>query len=83
MDTLTVSTKGQVTVPKHLREELKLYPGAKLSAAIDRDGRLVLTPHLHDAATLFATRPRIETSLSLDDIEAAIAAAHQEEDDCV
>ena len=30
METVTVSPKFQVVIPKHLREELKLRPGQKL-----------------------------------------------------
>ena len=74
MDTLTVSSKGQITVPKRLREALKLHPGCKLQATIDAEGRLVLTPALISAETLFATRPTVERALSLDEIDEALRA---------
>lgn len=75
MDTLTVRSKG-ITVPKRLRELLKLYPGARLHATVDPDGRLVLTPALHTAEALFATRPRVERSLTVEQMDEVIRARH-------
>ena len=67
-----MSSKGQITVPKRLREILKLQPGTKLQATIDSEGRLVLTPALHSAETLFATRPPIDRSLTLEEMDEVI-----------
>ncbi len=77
METLTVSSKGQITVPKRLREILKLHPGAKLQATIDSDGRLVLTPPLHPPETLFATRPEVDRALTVDEMDEVIRARHR------
>jgi antitoxin PrlF len=38
----TVSEKGQITVPKRLRERLGIYPGDRLELVED-EGRLVVT----------------------------------------
>lgn len=75
MDTLTVSSKGQITVPKHLRELLKLHAGTRLMATVDAQRRLVLTPALLEADELFAGRPEIERPLTLTEIDEAIAQA--------
>lgn len=40
-DTLVVSDRGQVTLPKRLRERLAIKPGSALIAE-ERDGALVL-----------------------------------------
>ncbi|MBT9555730.1 MAG: AbrB/MazE/SpoVT family DNA-binding domain-containing protein [Myxococcales bacterium] len=77
MNTLIVSSKGQITVPKRLREELKLYAGAKIEATIDSEGRLVLTPALHTAETLFATRPPVSRVLTVEEMDAVIHARHR------
>ncbi|HYO78671.1 MAG TPA: type II toxin-antitoxin system PrlF family antitoxin [Thermoanaerobaculia bacterium] len=42
MPVSTLTTKGQTTVPKEIREALALEPGDKLSWEI-RDGRVVVT----------------------------------------
>jgi AbrB family looped-hinge helix DNA binding protein len=50
-----LSTKGQIVVPKALRERLGLRPGDRLEAN-EEDGRLILTPRRNRRG-----RPRIVT----------------------
>jgi antitoxin PrlF len=38
----TVTSKGQVTIPKRLRDSLRLSPGSKVTFEINRDGDAVL-----------------------------------------
>jgi AbrB family looped-hinge helix DNA binding protein len=38
----TVTSKGQVTIPKHLRDALKLVPGSMVVFELNRDGEPVL-----------------------------------------
>lgn len=38
MSTLTVSSKGQVVLPAHMRRRLGLNPGALLEARLEPDG---------------------------------------------
>lgn len=38
----TMTLKGQVTIPKHIRDSLGLKPGAQLDFAINSDGDVVL-----------------------------------------
>jgi antitoxin PrlF len=75
VDTLTVSSKGQITVPKHLREQLKLHAGARVMVSVDAQRRLVLTPVLIEVDELIAARPPVERPLSLAQIDQAIALA--------
>lgn len=41
MDT-TVTVKGQVTIPKRLRDALGLTPGSRVEFAVNRDGDVVV-----------------------------------------
>ena len=41
MDT-TITIKGQVTIPKRVREALELTPGTKVEFAVNEDGEVVL-----------------------------------------
>jgi len=75
MDTLTINSKGQITVPRHLRDQLKLHAGVRLMVSVDAQQRLVLTPVLIEPDDLFAGRPEIERPLSLEEIDRAIAQA--------
>lgn len=40
--TTTLTSKGQVTIPKHIRDELQLLPGAPVQFAVNTAGELVL-----------------------------------------
>lgn len=80
MDTVTLSSKGQLTIPRQMREALGLAPGARLQASIDRHGRLVLVPSKYEPEDLFRHRPKVDRVLSLEDMDRAIAAAAGRED---
>jgi antitoxin PrlF len=73
MSTLTMSTKGQLMVPRELREKLKPRPGCQVDARIDDQGRLVLTPVLYEPEEFLARRPpRPARTASLEEMEAGI-----------
>ena len=38
----TLTSKGQVTIPKHIRDSLSLEPGCKIVFDVNNDGELVL-----------------------------------------
>lgn len=38
----TLASKGQVTIPKHIRDELQLLPGTAVEFSVNRDGEVVL-----------------------------------------
>jgi antitoxin PrlF len=38
----TVTSKGQVTIPKRLRDSMRLNPGSKVTFEINKDGEAVL-----------------------------------------
>ncbi|MBW4531829.1 MAG: AbrB/MazE/SpoVT family DNA-binding domain-containing protein [Aphanothece saxicola GSE-SYN-MK-01-06B] len=80
MDTVTLSSKGQLTIPRQIREALGLAPGARMQASIDRHGRLVLVPSKYEPEDLFRHRPTVDRVLSLEDMDRAIAAAAGRED---
>lgn len=44
MSTSTITSKGQVTIPKRVREQLGLKVGDRLAFRVDREGRLVVEP---------------------------------------
>lgn len=37
-----LTSKGQVTIPKHIRDALQLLPGAPVDFAVNADGEVVL-----------------------------------------
>jgi AbrB family looped-hinge helix DNA binding protein len=70
--TTTVTSKGQVTIPKAVRDRLGIMPGNAVSFELGRDGQIVLvkageTP----ASTRFeALRGRAGPGLTTDEIMA-------------
>lgn len=40
----TLTSKGQVTIPKRIRDELRLLPGAAIDFAVNAAGEVVLVP---------------------------------------
>jgi bifunctional DNA-binding transcriptional regulator/antitoxin component of YhaV-PrlF toxin-antitoxin module len=75
MNTVTLTSKGQFTIPRLSREALGQAPGARLQASIDRQGRLVLVPSKYEPDELFRHRPSVSRSLSLEEMDQAIAEA--------
>jgi len=75
MTTVSLTSKGQLTLPRPLRDALGLAPGAKLQASIDRQGRLVLVPTKYEQEELLLNRPKLNRCLSLVQMEQTIAAA--------
>jgi AbrB family looped-hinge helix DNA binding protein len=75
MATVTLTSKGQLTIPRQLRDALGLTPGARLQASIDRHGRLVLVPSKYEPEDLFRERPKVNRVMTTDDMDQAIAMA--------
>ena len=40
----TLTSKGQITLPKEIREQLGLKAGVRFECYVDRDGQVVLVP---------------------------------------
>lgn len=80
MATVTLTSKGQLTIPRQLRDALGLAPGARLQASIDRHGRLVLVPSKYEPEDLFRERPKVNRVMTTDDMDRAIAMAVGGED---
>ncbi len=81
MTTVTLTSKGQLTIPRSLRDALGLAPGARLQVSIDRQGRLVLVPSRYEPEELFLHRPAVSRCLSLEEMDQAIAAAVSSDSD--
>lgn len=65
MPTATLTGKGQTTIPREIREHLRLRPGDRMEFVIDEDGRVVVIPISLDAAELAGILPKPKTPVSL------------------
>ena len=69
----TLTSKGQVTIPKPLRDKLKLRAGDRLDFAVDPDGTVRLVPVTASVKELKGLVPPPKRALSLDELDDAIA----------
>lgn len=72
MGTATLTSRGQTTVPKKIREHLRLRPGDRIEFVIEEDGRVMLLPASFDAADLAGILPRPKRAVTLAEMESAI-----------
>ncbi|KYC39768.1 AbrB family transcriptional regulator [Scytonema hofmannii PCC 7110] len=74
MSIATVTIKGQVTIPKEIRDYLKLETGSKIEFIVDENGdvKLVALNVPIEALSGFLHRPNMTTA-TIEDMEAAIS----------
>lgn len=71
----TMTSKGQITIPKPARDALQLHPGDRVEFILDDDGRLFLLSASKPIGSLKGMLPRPARPVSLEDMDAAIASA--------
>lgn len=71
----TMTSKGQITVPKLIREQLHLRPGDKLDFLLDEDGGLRVEPVTASVTELKGMLPKPKRPVTLAEMEEAIASA--------
>jgi antitoxin PrlF len=72
MSTSTLTSKGQTTIPKDIRERLNLQPGDRLEFVIDDDGRVLVLPASIDASELTGLLKPPAKPVSVADMNRAI-----------
>ena len=72
MATSTLTSKGQVTLPKEIRDRLGLRPGHQLSFELGEDGRIVVRAKTVPLASLAGLLRRRGRKRSLREIEEGI-----------
>ena len=71
----TLTSKGQVTIPKQARDTLNLDTGDRVEFIIDDDGRLFILPVTRSVKTLKGMLPKPASPVSLEEMDEAIAQA--------
>lgn len=81
MSTATVTSKGQITLPKDIRDDLRLKEGDRVSFE-KIEGRYVLRPQNKDAMNLAGIfrRPEQE-ALTVEQMDAALGDALRDDDE--
>lgn len=74
MPTSTLTSKGQITIPKEIREKLRLQTGNRIEFQVDAAGKLVLTPRNKDFRALKGLlRSKRNRPASIKEMDEAIA----------
>ena len=74
MKSATITTKGQITIPKEIRDYLKLEIGSKIGFVIDENGTVKVVPLNVPVTSLsgMLRRPGLAAA-TIEDMESAIA----------
>jgi AbrB family looped-hinge helix DNA binding protein len=75
LSTATLTSKGQTTIPKDIRDRLHLKPGDRLEFVVQPDGKVLMIPATIDVRDLKGILPKPKRKLSLDDIDRVIRDA--------
>lgn len=68
----TLTSKGQITIPKPARDALQLNPGDRVEFVFGDDGRLFLLSATRPVTSLKGMLPKPARPVSIDDMDAAI-----------
>jgi antitoxin PrlF len=71
----TMTSKGQITIPKPARDALQLHPGDRVEFVFGDDGRLFLLSATRPLVSLKGMLPKPAHPVSLEEMDAAIAAS--------
>ena len=79
MSEAKMTSKGQLTVPKDVRQKLGLKPGDRIRFLLEADGRVRLMPAKRDISELVGILPKPKRALRLEEMDEAIGQAIVEE----
>ncbi len=69
----TITSKGQVTVPKKVRDQLHLKAGDRIEFLVDEDGTVRVIPVTAKVTELKGMVPKPRRAVSLEEMDEAIA----------
>lgn len=73
MTIATMTSKGQITIPKEIRDSLLLHNGDKIDFRVTDQGEMILRPLTRRAADVFGRlRKPGQATRSTEDMDAAI-----------
>jgi antitoxin PrlF len=81
MATAKITSKGQVTIPRRIREHLRVGEGDRLEFRVDEEGAVRLVSVGRPARDLYGMLHRPDTRpVSVEEMNVAIAAGRQDAD---
>ena len=74
MSAATITSKGQITIPKDIRSLLDLQAGDKISFVALESGEVRFVPIIQDVSTLKGIVSRPKKAVSIEDMKATVRA---------
>ena len=75
MSEARMTSKGQITLPKDIRDRLGLKQGDRVRFIVEDDGRVRLLPAKRDVGELFGILPRPRRALSIEEMDDIVQTA--------
>ena len=72
MPTATMTSKGQITIPKSIRDAFSIKPGDRIEFFIDDKGRLIVWPITQDITSIKGIVDYSGPAVSVEDMNRAI-----------
>jgi len=72
MAAATLTSKGQITIPKNIRESLGLETGDKVNFLVDDQGAVSLIPVTRDVTVLKGLVAKPSHTVSVEDMKATV-----------
>jgi antitoxin PrlF len=72
MPVATMTSKGQITMPKTVRDQLKLQPGDRVEFMVGEDGTVTVWPVTAHVTTLKGLVPKPKRAVTLKEMQDAI-----------
>ncbi|NBC49457.1 MAG: AbrB/MazE/SpoVT family DNA-binding domain-containing protein [Gammaproteobacteria bacterium] len=73
----TITSKGQITLPKALRDRLQLAPGDRVDFIVEANNVVRMVPRTTSVTALKGCLPKPQQPVSLEQMEAAIASGSE------
>jgi AbrB family looped-hinge helix DNA binding protein len=75
MSEAKMTSKGQITLPKAIRERLGLKKGDRVRFIVDDDGKVRLLPAKRDVSELMGILPKPKRRLSIEELDDIVQTA--------
>ena len=72
MSSATVTSKGQITIPRDIRGKLNLHAGDKISFITDEKGKVYFLPTTRSITTLKGIVPKPDKPVTAEEMKATV-----------
>ena len=72
MSAATITSKGQITIPRDIRVLLNLHAGDKINFVALESGEVRFVPIIQDVSTLKGIVPRPKKAVSIEDMKSTV-----------